>query len=130
MRTLQQRGYIDEIGKDPGPGQAILFGTTKLFLEKLGLDSLDDLPALRDFVPHADVVEQLERGLRPDREALSPEGLLNGNGSDSVEDLLDSDVDSAMDEVDMVAAGLIDEADDSEADDSEADADAEPDERA
>jgi segregation and condensation protein B len=76
MRTLQQRGYIDEIGKDPGPGQAILFGTTRLFLEKLGLDSLDDLPALRDFVPQADVVEQLERGLRPDREELRPEDVI------------------------------------------------------
>jgi segregation and condensation protein B len=69
MRTLQQRGYIDEIGKDPGPGQAILFGTTRLFLEKLGLDSLDELPPLRDFVPNADVVEQLERGLRPENRA-------------------------------------------------------------
>ena len=47
MRTLQQRGYIDEIGRDPGPGQAVLFGTTPLFLERLGLDSLDDLPAAR-----------------------------------------------------------------------------------
>jgi len=76
MRTLQQRGYIDEIGKDPGPGQAILFGTTRRFLEKLGLDSLDQLPALRDFVPGADVVEQLERGLRPDREELRPEDAM------------------------------------------------------
>jgi segregation and condensation protein B len=76
MRTLQQRGYIDEIGKDPGPGQAILFGTTRLFLEKLGLDSLDQLPSLRDFVPGADVVEQLERGLRPDREELRPEDAM------------------------------------------------------
>src|SRR5258708_768715 len=28
IRTLQQRGYITEVGKDPGPGTAILFGTT------------------------------------------------------------------------------------------------------
>lgn len=77
MRTLQQRGYIDEIGKDPGPGQAILFGTTRLFLEKLGLNSLDELPPLREFVPAADVVEQLERGLRPDREPLRPEDAMS-----------------------------------------------------
>lgn len=64
MRTLQQRGYIDEIGRDPGPGQAVLFGTTQTFLERLGLDSLADLPALGDFVPGADVVEALEHGLR------------------------------------------------------------------
>ena len=66
MRTLQQRGYIDEIDRDAGPGQAILFGTTELFLEKLGLDTLDDLPTLGDFVPDAKVVEALEAGLRPD----------------------------------------------------------------
>lgn len=64
MRTLQQRGYIDEIGRDPGPGQAVLFGTTQHFLERLGLDSLADLPPLGDFVPGADVVEALEQGLR------------------------------------------------------------------
>ena len=39
MRTLQQRGYVDEVGRDPGPGQAVMFGTTPLFLERLGLDS-------------------------------------------------------------------------------------------
>lgn len=66
MRTLTQRGYIDETGRDPGPGQAILYGTTPLFLEKLGLNDIDELPPLGDFVPGADVFEALERGLRPD----------------------------------------------------------------
>jgi segregation and condensation protein B len=65
MRTLQQRGFIAEVGKDPGPGQAVLFGTTGLFLERIGVNSLDDLPPLADFVPGADVVEHLEAGLRP-----------------------------------------------------------------
>jgi segregation and condensation protein B len=66
MRTLQQRGYISELARDPGPGQAVLFGTTSLFLERLGLDSLNDLPALGEFVPSAEVVEALEAGLRFD----------------------------------------------------------------
>jgi segregation and condensation protein B len=66
MRTLQLRGYIDEVGKDPGPGQAVLFGTTSLFLERVGIGGLDDLPELSGFVPGADVVEHLEAGLRPD----------------------------------------------------------------
>ena len=65
VRTLQSRGYIAPLGRDPGPGQAVLWGTTPLFLEKLGLDSLDDLPPLGDFVPGADVVEALETTLRP-----------------------------------------------------------------
>jgi segregation and condensation protein B len=64
MRTLQQRGYIEEVARDPGPGLAVLFGTTRTFLEKLGLDSLDDLPPLGDFVPAPEMVEALERGLR------------------------------------------------------------------
>jgi len=64
IRTLQARGYIDEVARDDGPGQAILFGTTAQFLEKLGLDSLDDLPPIAEFIPDVDVVEALERGLR------------------------------------------------------------------
>jgi segregation and condensation protein B len=65
MRTLQQRGFISEVGRDPGPGQATLFGTTGLFLERIGVNSLDELPPLAEFVPGADVVEHLEAGLRP-----------------------------------------------------------------
>jgi segregation and condensation protein B len=64
MRTLQQRGYVDEVARDPGPGQAVLYGTTPTFLERLGLDSVNDLPPLGDFFPGTDVVEALERGLR------------------------------------------------------------------
>jgi len=66
MRTLQQRGLIEETARDPGPGLALLYGTTRLFLERLGLDSLDDLPSLGEFVPGSEVVEALEQGLRPD----------------------------------------------------------------
>ena len=64
IRTLQARGYIDEIGRDTGPGQAVLFGTTTTFLERLGLDTIDDLPPIAEFIPGADVVEALEVGLR------------------------------------------------------------------
>jgi len=64
LRTLQARGYIDQLGRDPGPGQAVLWGTTEHFLDKLGLDSVADLPPLAGFVPGAEVVEALEQGLR------------------------------------------------------------------
>jgi segregation and condensation protein B len=64
VRTLEQRGYIGEVARDPGPGQAVLFGTTPEFLVKMGLDSLSQLPAIAEFVPGADVVEALEHGLR------------------------------------------------------------------
>lgn len=74
LRTLQARGYIDEVGRDEGPGQAILFGTTSSFLEKLGLESVDDLPAIAEFIPGPDVVEALEHGLRvtPEVEVSAP----------------------------------------------------------
>jgi segregation and condensation protein B len=64
LRTLAARGYIAEVGRDGGPGQAILYGTTATFLDKLGLASLDDLPPIAEFIPSADVVEALETGLR------------------------------------------------------------------
>lgn len=63
IATLIQRGYVAEIGHDPGPGQAILYGTTVRFLEQMGIDSLQDLPPLAEFVPDPSVVEALERGL-------------------------------------------------------------------
>ena len=71
LRTLMARGYIEEVGRDSGPGQAILFGTTSSFLEKLGLGSISDLPPIVEFVPGADVVEALEHGLRIDPPAES-----------------------------------------------------------
>jgi segregation and condensation protein B len=73
LRTLVARGYVAEIGHDPGPGRATLYGTTQAFLERLGLDSLRDLPPLADFVPASDVVEALERGLRVERDASAAE---------------------------------------------------------
>lgn len=65
MRTLAQHGYIEEVGRDEGPGQAVLFGTTTLFLESLGIGELRELPPLQGFVPSAETVERLEQALRP-----------------------------------------------------------------
>ena len=84
MRNLQQRGYVDEVARDPGPGLAVLYGTTSLFLERLGLDSINDLPALGEFFPEADVIEALERGLRvvPD-EVVADEVVLDAESGTS-----------------------------------------------
>jgi len=81
MRTLQQRGYVDEVARDPGPGQAVLYGTTPTFLERLGIDSVEDLPPLGEFFPEADVVEALERGLR----VGSDEDELDGGHDESTD---------------------------------------------
>jgi len=66
LRTLERRGLIDVVGYAPGPGQAMLFGTSDTFLEKLGLRSLGELPPLGDHVPPPDMVETLERPFRPE----------------------------------------------------------------
>jgi segregation and condensation protein B len=69
LRTLVARGYVEEVGHDHSPGNPALFATTSLFLERVGIDSLADLPSLGDFIPDANIVETLERGLRLPAEA-------------------------------------------------------------
>jgi segregation and condensation protein B len=65
VRLLQARGYIAPVGQAPGPGQAVLYGTTAAFLEKLGLDTVGQLPPVSDLLPTAEVVGGLEESLRP-----------------------------------------------------------------
>jgi segregation and condensation protein B len=50
VRTLVSRGLITEVGTERESG-AILYGTTPYFLERLGLDTLDELPPLSDYLP-------------------------------------------------------------------------------
>jgi segregation and condensation protein B len=50
VRTLMSRGLIEECGSEPDSG-AFLYRTTTLFLEKLGLNSVDELPPLAPFLP-------------------------------------------------------------------------------
>ena len=79
----------------------MLFGTTPTFLEKMGLDSLAQLPAIAEFVPGADVVEALEHGLRveisdvpelsSDGGAEGGDGADDGSGRPALDDLLDGD---------------------------------------
>lgn len=64
IRTLHTRGFITEVGRDPGPGQATLYGTSSLLLEKLGLDHIDQLPPLAQFVPGPEIMDALERSLK------------------------------------------------------------------
>jgi segregation and condensation protein B len=56
MRTLLQRGLVEEAGAEPETG-AILYRTTHYFLERLGLRGLDELPELAPFLPEAEAVE-------------------------------------------------------------------------
>nr|WP_204261708.1 SMC-Scp complex subunit ScpB [Blastococcus saxobsidens] len=55
MRTLLTRGLVHEVGSDPDTGGG-LYGTTPLFLERLGLTSLTELPELAPLLPEASTV--------------------------------------------------------------------------
>jgi segregation and condensation protein B len=62
IRTLLTRGLIEEL-EEPGEGGSILYGTTSYFLERMGLGSLDELPAIAPFLPEVDALDELaERG--------------------------------------------------------------------
>lgn len=76
LQTLVARGYVTDVGYDPGPGLALLYGTTTAFLERLGISSLDDLAPLGDFVPDAGIVETLERGLRLGEDPNDPDDAI------------------------------------------------------
>jgi segregation and condensation protein B len=62
MRTLVARGLITEAGNDPDTG-ATAFSTTELFLERLGLNSLSDLPDIAPLLPDVDVIDDLSENL-------------------------------------------------------------------
>lgn len=62
MRTLLARGLITEAGEDPDTG-AVTFATTELFLERLGLSSLADLPDIAPLLPDVDVIDDLSESL-------------------------------------------------------------------
>jgi len=58
MKTLVNRGLVEEVGVE-GESGAFLYQTTSFFLEKLGLNSIADLPALAPFLPDIDGLDEL-----------------------------------------------------------------------
>ena len=62
MRTLLARGLITEAGTDHDTG-AVTFATTELFLERLGLSSLAELPDIAPLLPDVDVIDDISESL-------------------------------------------------------------------
>ncbi|GAA1897069.1 SMC-Scp complex subunit ScpB [Lapillicoccus jejuensis] len=58
VRTLLTRGLVTEVDQ-LGEAGAVLYGTTPYFLQRMGLGSLDDLPALAPFLPEVDALDEL-----------------------------------------------------------------------
>lgn len=54
LTALVDRGLLEEVGRDEGPGRPLLYGTTPEFLERLGLASIGDLPSLAPLLREPD----------------------------------------------------------------------------
>ncbi|GEM_PF-702895 len=61
MKTLEDRGLIEPVGRGTGPGSPVLYSTTRKFLERFGLNSIDDLPDLESFAPDDETVAKIRR---------------------------------------------------------------------
>jgi len=105
VRSLVARGFVAEVGRDSGPGQAVLYGTTTVFLERLGLDSLDELPALTEFLadapapdePASDTLKDVRRRLQAGGElATTLAGRSASDTNTGVGDDADADDDDLL----------------------------------
>ncbi len=63
ISSLVEKHLIRPVGRDRSPGNPILYGTTKTFLERFGLRNLRDLPPLEEFAPDDRTRRQIEQGL-------------------------------------------------------------------
>ena len=65
VKTLLNRGLITESARSKGGGGAVLFEVSPFFLERMGLNSIDELPPLAEFMPDTEAVEDMEMKLSP-----------------------------------------------------------------
>lgn len=68
ISSLIEKGLVREAGRDNGPGNAILYVTTRTFLEKFGLKSLKELPPLEEFAPDEASAQFIRERLSAHRE--------------------------------------------------------------
>lgn len=89
ISSLVDKGLVREMGRDPQRGQAIIYGTTSVFLEKFGLRSIKDLPDLEQFAPD----EQARQFIRERLSGRSIQSTLEEAEEDLDEerDLLEAD---------------------------------------
>lgn len=107
VRSLVARGLVEEVGRDEGPGQALLYGTTTLFLERIGIDDLAELPPLTDFLPEAPAPDEPELGaIREARRRIAEASAAGGEpGSGPARGDVDEEDDSLPPPTPHVARG-------------------------
>lgn len=74
VASLIEKGLVREVGRDKNQGNAIIYGTTRAFLEKFGLKDISELPPLAEFAPDMDteraIRDRLGGGANPPAAAL------------------------------------------------------------
>lgn len=88
ISSLIEKGLVREAGRDKNAGNAILYGTTRSFLERFGLKDLSELPPLEEFAPDPET----ERAIRERLNALDG-SLLDTDDDLGADDDLDDDLD-------------------------------------
>lgn len=79
IRTLQDRGLIDVVGRGEGLGRPLLYGTTNYFLQHFGFRSMEDLPR-PDELPV--ILRDRSMPILPEEEGGGEEGGGNGGAED------------------------------------------------
>ena len=76
LKQLEDRGWVDVIGHRETVGRPALYATTKQFLDDLGVNSLDELPAMSNSLKQTGILDQIEFGVgSADQAALSPANI-------------------------------------------------------
>lgn len=105
LKTLLERRLLRIVGRSQEPGQPLLYGTTKEFLEIFNLNTLKDLPTLKD----------LDDLMRERREQLKGEGVEAQSSDD--EDLTEvMDADDEEDETEVIERKPLDEGEENDED--------------
>jgi segregation and condensation protein B len=63
IKTLEDRGLVCAVGRGGPPGYPNLYGTSTRFLERFGLNSIEDLPDLEQFAPDDETVDKIKSSL-------------------------------------------------------------------
>lgn len=95
ISSLIEKGLVREAGRDKNAGNAILYGTTRAFLERFGLKDLSELPPLEEFAPDPDT----ERSIRERLNALEG-SVLNIDEDEETAEGEDGDDGDGVDEID------------------------------
>ena len=87
INSLVEKGLVREVGTEDAPGNPVLYGTTRGFLEKFGLRSTADLPDLDQFAPDDDTRAFIRERLSATREDafVADDARLDGDEADPLD---------------------------------------------